>query len=354
MSKIKNDLIGLPFGRLTPLCEFGKNKHGEILWLCECSCGNFKIIPRKRVAYGKTQSCGCLQRESIKATGHKMLDPNGLNNHLFVYKLQGKSKLRGIFRPCSNCGKMSFVLLSDLKTQENTFCSIQCSSEFKKTGRYKICPICGKEFWAMKSTEDRGKGVYCSIECMAKGKTTRVKKTCLQCGKEFETYQCQIQNNHGNYCSLKCYGGSQRKEVEITCQWCGKKINVKEHYVKRGQYKYCSRECAAKANSGENCHLWQGGKSFEPYCPKFNNAKKEETRNKFDRKCLICGKSEEDNGKKLSVHHVNYDKMQGCDGKQWDLVPLCLSCHSRLHASSDQEYWTNLIRHIISCRVIST
>ena len=67
---------------------------------------------------------------------------------------------------------------------------------------------------------------------------------------------------------------------------------------------------------GEKCYLWQGGKSFEPYCPKFNNVVKEEIRTVFQRKCFLCGSTEDK--KPLMVHHCDYDKGQGC-GKKWNL-----------------------------------
>ena len=88
---------------------------------------------------------------------------------------------------------------------------------------------------------------------------------------------------------------------------------------------------------GELNHNWQGGKSFFPYCDKFNDRKREEIRNKYGRKCYICHKNEEENithtGKirKLSVHHIDADKGQGCNGKQWKLIPLCLKCHNNKH-----------------------
>jgi len=31
----------------------------------------------------------------------------------------------------------------------------------------------------------------------------------------------------------------------------------------------------------------------------------------------------------LSVHHIDADKMQGCNGKKWYLCVLCRSCNSR-------------------------
>lgn len=34
------DLTGQRFGRLVALEVFGKNKYGNIVWLCKCECGN--------------------------------------------------------------------------------------------------------------------------------------------------------------------------------------------------------------------------------------------------------------------------------------------------------------------------
>ena len=72
---------------------------------------------------------------------------------------------------------------------------------------------------------------------------------------------------------------------------------------------------------------WRNYVSFEPYCPKFNTELKEEVRNRDERKCQLCGKSEILNGSRLDVHHIDGDKMQGCNGKKWHLISLCKKCH---------------------------
>lgn len=98
----------------------------------------------------------------------------------------------------------------------------------------------------------------------------------------------------------------------------GKKL-TQEHKQKIGD-----------AHRGEKSYMWKGGVSFEPYCPKFNNIFKEKIRDKFDRKCFLCGLNELDNNKKLSIHHVQYNKNCGCDDAlRCDYVPLCVSCHSK-------------------------
>lgn len=92
------------------------------------------------------------------------------------------------------------------------------------------------------------------------------------------------------------------------------------------------------ATRGAKAAAWKGGISFEPYCDKFSRALKEEVRDAFGRKCVICGDSETQY--KLHIHHVDYNKRQGC-GHKWNLVPLCRSCHMK--TGFHRHYWFNLL-----------
>jgi hypothetical protein len=95
--------------------------------------------------------------------------------------------------------------------------------------------------------------------------------------------------------------------------------------------------------AGDKNHFWKGGVSFEPYCPKFNNAFRERVREFFGRVCVECGTPE--NGTKLCVHHVNFNKMTCCDDTRPLFVALCPSCHAR--TNHNREYWeehfTNMV-----------
>ena len=59
------NLIGKRFGRLIVIQQAGREKFGEILWLCKCDCGNEKITSSSRLRKGKCTSCGCYQKEAI-------------------------------------------------------------------------------------------------------------------------------------------------------------------------------------------------------------------------------------------------------------------------------------------------
>ena len=60
------DLTGNRFGRLVVL---NKSQNGK--WLCLCDCGNKKEILTHSLTSGKTQSCGCLQKERVSTTNSK-------------------------------------------------------------------------------------------------------------------------------------------------------------------------------------------------------------------------------------------------------------------------------------------
>ena len=90
---------------------------------------------------------------------------------------------------------------------------------------------------------------------------------------------------------------------------------------------------------GPNASGWRGGVSKQKYCTKFNVRTKRKTRERFNRTCLICGTPE--NGRHLAVHHIDYNKMQGCKGKGWLLVALCDSCHGK--TCHDRWHWFNLL-----------
>jgi hypothetical protein len=89
-------------------------------------------------------------------------------------------------------------------------------------------------------------------------------------------------------------------------------------------------------------HNWQGGKSFEPYCFKFNNQLKERIRERDNRTCQLCGDKE--NGRKLSVHHIHYLKSD-CEP---DLVALCLRCNVKVN--KNKEFYEGLFMNKLNDR----
>ena len=85
------------------------------------------------------------------------------------------------------------------------------------------------------------------------------------------------------------------------------------------------------AQQGVSRDEWCGFISETPYCDKFDEECRESNRNKYYRCCFLCGVDEEENRQKLSVHHVDLNKDQGCNDHKWKLIPLCRKCHGRAH-----------------------
>jgi hypothetical protein len=76
------NLLGQKFGRLTVIAEAGRSKHNKMLWLTRCGCdGKQKVVVGSTLISGRTQSCGCLQKESVVALNITSKATHGLSNH---------------------------------------------------------------------------------------------------------------------------------------------------------------------------------------------------------------------------------------------------------------------------------
>lgn len=87
MRKVRN-LIGQRFGRLEVISKvIQKDCYDRdiICWLCQCDCGNVKIIRGSHLTSGSTKSCGCYRSEWARA---KILDgvPESINSKKAVEK----------------------------------------------------------------------------------------------------------------------------------------------------------------------------------------------------------------------------------------------------------------------------
>ena len=77
---------------------------------------------------------------------------------------------------------------------------------------------------------------------------------------------------------------------------------------------------------GKNNPRWLGGKSFEPYGLVFNDMFREKIRGRDNYCCVVCNNQQEELKDVLSVHHIDYIKInnfpQNC-------VSLCRNCHAK-------------------------
>ena len=102
----------------------------------------------------------------------------------------------------------------------------------------------------------------------------------------------------------------------------------------------------SKANKGKDNHAWKGGISFYPYSIEFNNVLKGRIRNRDNNICQLCGKTEEENKRKLTPHHINYIKT---DCNDENLITLCTSCNGKVNFN--RGFWTGFFTCYIAFRI---
>lgn len=57
------DLQGSRFSHLVVIERAGSDKHGHAVWLCQCDCGNQKVIEGHKLIGGNYKSCGCMHNK---------------------------------------------------------------------------------------------------------------------------------------------------------------------------------------------------------------------------------------------------------------------------------------------------
>lgn len=62
MKRKINNLVGHTFGKWNVLSLAEKTKHGDTRWLCQCECGNERIVYGHSLKSGQSVSCGCVPR----------------------------------------------------------------------------------------------------------------------------------------------------------------------------------------------------------------------------------------------------------------------------------------------------
>lgn len=283
---------------------------------------------------------------------------------------------------CQECGKEFEAKPSRIKKGTAKFCSRPCynqnrigSNSPRFTQIEQICQECGKQFFAKPSQIKEGNGKFCSRACFGKyhskitlgennpnWKGGEVTRTCDICGKNFEVRPAIARYGLGKYCSKECLGtaNSRFRSGENSTHWkgkiiricseCGKKFEKFPSTIEYGSGIYCSIECKGKAQkrilTGDKNPHWLGGKSFEPYCPKFTLEFKERVRAWFNYTCIECGTPQLCQKTKLHVHHVNFNKNSCCDDTIPLFVPLCTSCHSR--TGRNREFWNTHFTELIN------
>jgi hypothetical protein len=108
------------------------------------------------------------------------------------------------------------------------------------------------------------------------------------------------------------------------------KENAKETRI--GKRSYNDEQYKRKIENqpcGKDCHLWQGGISYEVYPKEFNKKLKKNIKIRDNYTCVICDKKTQ----KLDIHHIDYNKT---NSNERNLISLCHSCHSKTNINRNK------------------
>lgn len=160
---------------------------------------------------------------------------------------------------------------------------------------------------------------------------------CNECGKSISRHPSIVSDR--NFCDKTCFAKFKNgKGVGMYIHTENTKAIMS---VARNVFiaDPVNREKLSAAKQGISYDEWEGFATDNPYCPLFDETCRESNREKYGRKCFLYGLDESENitstgkHKKLSVHHVDMNKYQGCDNHEWNLVPLCLHHHGSAHTN---------------------
>lgn len=120
MGKFK-DLTGQRFGKLV-VVKRANNINGKVAWLCQCDCGQRKVVTANNLRAGYTKSCGCASivfgRTPANAT-----DLTGMRfGRLTVLGQSGRINQRITWLCKCDCGNTVSIMTSHLTTGRNRSC----------------------------------------------------------------------------------------------------------------------------------------------------------------------------------------------------------------------------------------
>lgn len=190
------DIQGKRFGRL--VC---KEYVGNYKWLCQCDCGNEKVVGFSALNNNRTRSCGCLARE--KSRDRQLIDLTGKRFGKLVVLGIDKTVKNKVYWKCQcDCGNEK-VVRSDNLTRNVTK---SCGCINKTLGYFIDKSIIGRRF---------GKLVVTSLAYI-QGRKTYWNCLC-DCGNAKVAYRGSLISGHTTSCGCKyelaCFGSSNELEL---------------------------------------------------------------------------------------------------------------------------------------------
>ena len=111
------DITNITFGDLTAIKRVGSSPDKQALWLCQCVCGNTRIVKCKQLRSGQITHCGCKNKTTVKdLLGQKF-------GKLTVIERNGSDKQKRAMWLCKcECGNQVTVRGFDLTNNKIVSC----------------------------------------------------------------------------------------------------------------------------------------------------------------------------------------------------------------------------------------
>lgn len=88
---------------------------------------------------------------------------------------------------------------------------------------------------------------------------------------------------------------------------------------------------------------WLGGKSFEPYDLNWTEQFRRRIRERDNQICMLCNIHREKLNYALSIHHIDYNKLNSINQ---NCISLCKRCHTL--TNYNRKYWIKLFQSLLS------
>lgn len=287
------DIVGKKFTRWTVLSVCAeKDKYGFYNYECICECGNTKIITRSSLNSGKSQSCGCLNKEltSVRTKElHKNADVRDMIGKVF--------------------GKLTVIKRYDQVNSDNKYpyvCKCECGGEVIAAknnlvgGRTQSCGCLHHDSLIERHQEYRDSFDHQSFIGKVFGKLTIIE------------YNGYINSSYGQAFACQCE--------------CGKIKNYSLYHIESGQVKSCG--CLIKEKCPNPIIYSEDIKERKRF---WASSIRQNALIRDNFKCFICKK----NNEPLEVHHIeSWSEKPELRFKITNLISLCEVCHF-YHAHSN-------------------
>ncbi len=117
--KTGEDITGQRFSKLVAVKRVENSRDGKTRWLCQCDCGNTKIVKMSELKSGHVKSCGCMRPHS---TGRNLLGQRF--SRLVALEKTEKRDSKGsiIWRCRCDCGNDTYVSEDSLVNGRTVSC----------------------------------------------------------------------------------------------------------------------------------------------------------------------------------------------------------------------------------------